>query len=311
MPPAPANPDWLEVTTVVDRDAAETAEDQLLAAGAIAVTLLDAEDAPVLEPAPGETPLWPRLRVTGLFPRDADALRLLATLSGLQPALDWRASALADRAWEREWLRDFRPLRFGARLAVAPGGMEPPPGSVAVRLDPGLAFGTGTHPTTALCLEWLDGLSAPGEGGAAPLAGALVIDYGCGSGILAIAALKLGAAAAIGVDIDPQALQATAANAAANAVASRLETCAPEELDAVLAGRKADILLANILAGPLHSLLPLFASCLAPGGRIALSGILVDQAEALAASAAGWFAMERPALREEWARLAGRKKIED
>jgi ribosomal protein L11 methyltransferase len=143
------------------------------------------------------------------------------------------------------------------------------------------------------------------------LAGALVLDYGCGSGILAIAALRLGAAAAIGVDLDPQALLATAANAAVNGVADQIETCAPEALDVVLAGRKADILLANILAGPLHALLPLFASRLRPGGRIVLSGILVDQAEALAARAAEWFAMERPAAREEWARLSGRRKVED
>lgn len=308
MAPVPARSDWLEVSAVVARDAAEAAEAQLLSAGAIAVTLLDAEDQPVLEPAPGETPLWPRLRITGLFAAEADALRVLAELSALAPGLQWHPAALPDRAWEREWLRDFRPLRFGARLAVVPHGHEAPAGAVVVRLDPGLAFGTGTHPTTALCLEWLD---ARGRAGPAPLAGRLVIDYGCGSGILALAALKLGAAAAIGVDLDPQALQATTANAAANGVGERLETCSPEALETVLAERKADILLANILAGPLQALLPEFAVRLRPGGQLVLSGVLAEQADALAAGAAPWFELEPPTVRAGWARLAGRRKVED
>lgn len=305
---APARSDWLEISTVVPREEAAAAEDQLLAAGAIAVTLLDAEDQPVLEPAPGETPLWPLLRITGLFDAGTDPLRVLAELAQLAPGSHWRPAALPDRAWEREWLRDFRPLRFGPRLAVVPHEHEAPAGAVVVRLDPGLAFGTGTHPTTALCLEWLD---AHAPAGPAPLAGQLVIDYGCGSGILALAALKLGAAAAIGVDLDPQALQATAANAAANQVGGRLATCVPEALEAVLAGRKADILLANILAGPLQALLPEFAARLATGGQLVLSGVLAEQADALAASAAPWFELEPPVGREGWARLAGRRKVED
>lgn len=311
MSPAAANPDWLEVSATLPRERAEAAESDLLAAGAMAVTLRDAEDRPVLEPAPGETPLWPTLRITGLFPGDADPLRVVAELSRLAPGVDWRPCRLAGRAWEREWLRDFGPLRFGRRLAVVPGGQEAPEGSVAVRLDPGLAFGTGTHPTTALCLEWLDGLAPRAAGSGPPLAGALVVDYGCGSGILAIAALKLGARTAVGVDIDPQALLATRDNALANDVADRLVTCAPEDLDVVLHGRKADILLANILAGPLHELLPDFAARLQPGGRLALSGILADQAAALAERAASWFEVEQPAMREEWARLSGRRKVED
>lgn len=304
----PAHSDWLEISAVLAREAADAAEDQLLAAGAIAVTLLDAADQPVLEPAPGETPLWPRLRITGLFAADADPLRVLADLAELAPEVNWQPSALPDRAWEREWLRDFRPLRFGSRLAVVPHGQAAPPGAVVVRLDPGLAFGTGTHPTTALCLEWLDTHAPTGP---APLAGQLVIDYGCGSGILALAALKLGAAAAIGVDLDPQALQATTANAAANGLAGRLETCPPAALETVLAERKGDILLANILAGPLHALLPEFATRLRSGGHLVLSGVLAEQADALAARAAEWFELEPPAVREGWARLAGRRKVED
>lgn len=299
--------DWLELTATVGRALADRAEEGLFAAGALSVTLRDAADAPVLEPALGETPLWPTLDVTGLFPGDADPLAVLAAVHDSVPGAEWRISTLANRAWEREWLRDFKPLRFGHRLAVVPGGMTPPPGTIAVRLDPGLAFGTGTHPTTALCLEWLDGLAAPARDGGAPLRGALVVDYGCGSGILAIAALRLGAAAAIAVDLDAQALLATRANGAANGVADRLQTGAPAELTAMLDGRKADILVANILAGPLQALLPQFATTLRAGGWLALSGILVGQEKALVAAAEPLFGMDAPVMREDWVRLSGRR----
>lgn len=304
-------PDWLEITGIVARDAVERAEQQLLELGALSITLADAANAPVLEPAPGETPLWPRLRVTGLFPAEADPLALLAALQSEMPAAGWRPSLLPGRTWEREWLRDFRPLRFGRRLAVVPTGMAAPAGTVVVRLDPGLAFGTGTHPTTALCLEWLDGLAGPAAGADAPLAGALVLDYGCGSGILGIAALRLGAARVVAVDIDPQAITATRGNAAANGVGDRLLSCLPEELEAVLDGGKADILLANILAGPLHALLPRFAALLKPGARFALSGVLAAQGPALAAAAAAWFRLDPPAGREEWVRISGHARPTD
>jgi ribosomal protein L11 methyltransferase len=306
--PVPAN--WLELSATVPREQADRAEQALFRSGALSVTLRDAADAPVLEPAPGETPLWPTVVVTGLFEAGLDPLEALARAHGEAPWLEWHAAALADRAWEREWLRDFRPMRFGRRLAVVPSGMTPPDGAVTVRLDPGLAFGTGTHPTTALCLEWLDGLAAPVVDGhaPAPLPGALVIDYGCGSGILAIAALRLGAAEAIATDLDPQALQATRANAAANGVGERLVACAPGSLPAVLGARKADILVANILAGPLEALLPVFASSLRRGGRLALSGILAGQAQALAAAAEPWFRLEPPQVRDEWVRLSGQRR---
>jgi ribosomal protein L11 methyltransferase len=300
--------DWLEISAIVRREHADLAEGLLLAAGALSVTLRDAADAPVLEPAPGETPLWPELTVTGLFEGGADPLALLAGLHDRVPGAEWRVASLADRAWEREWLRDFKPQRFGDRLAVVPSGMAAPHGAVVVRLDPGLAFGTGTHPTTALCLEWLDSLGAARGDAAAPLTDALVVDYGCGSGILAIAALRLGAATAIAVDLDPQALIATRANAEANDVAERVTTCAPEDLRAVLAGRKADILVANILAGPLRRLLEEFAATLADDGWIALSGILVGQETPLAVDAEPLFRLEDPAIREDWVRLSGRRK---
>ena len=304
---APVSADWLQVSASVARAAAARAEDLLVAAGALSVTLQDAADDPVLEPAPGETPLWPRLTITGLFGGDADPLAILAVLHDRVPGAEWRIAALADRAWEREWLRDFRPLRFGRRLAVVPTGMTPPADTTVLRLDPGLAFGTGSHPTTALCLEWLDAISTAAGDKPAPLAGAFVLDFGCGSGILAIAALLLGAAAAIAVDLDPQALLATRANAESNGVAARISVCAPGDLPTVLAGRKADILVANILAGPLQTLLPDFAASTAAGGSIALSGILVGQETALSAAAEKWFRLDPPAVRDDWVRLTGQR----
>lgn len=300
--------DWLEVSTTIDSEQAELAEQALLEAGAISLTLQDAADEPVLEPAPGELRLWPKLIITGLFDGGMDALAVLARVHGRVAGAQWRIASLAERAWEREWLRDFRPLRFGRRLAVVPGGMTPPPDTVVLRLDPGLAFGTGTHPTTALCLEWLDGLADPTDDGKPPLAGTLVVDYGCGSGILAIAALLLGAAEVVAVDLDPQALVATRANAQVNGVEDCITSCAPDALPAVLAGRKADILVANILAGPLQHLLPEFAAILAQDGRLALSGILVGQDAALAATADPLFRLDAPATREDWVRLSGRRK---
>lgn len=309
MARTPTPTDWLEVSAAVPRERAEQMEEDLLRAGAMAVTLQDAEDAPVLEPGPGETPLWPRVRLTGLFAGTTDALELLGALHQRAPGAEWHLASLADRPWEREWLRDFKPLRFGRRLAVVPTGWAAPADAVVLRLDPGLAFGTGTHPTTALCLEWLDTLAEPAAEATPPLAGALVIDYGCGSGILAIAALRLGAAAAIAVDRDSQALLATRANAEANGVAERITVCSPEGLAAVLGTAKADILVANILAGPLLELLPRFAACLRQGGQMALSGILADQAPALSAAARPWCRLDAPAVRGEWMRLSGQREM--
>lgn len=304
----PAGIVWLEISAGVPSGAAETAEDALLGAGALAVTLRDAADDPVLEPAPGEMPLWPRVVVTGLFPVAADPLAILAAIHGHPPDADWRVATLAERSWEREWLRDFGPMRFGRRLAVVPSGMTPPDDTIVLHLDPGLAFGTGTHPTTALCLEWLDSLGSGSPAGRPPLAGALVVDYGSGSGILAIAAVLLGAAEAIAVDIDPQALLATRANAAANGVADRVTACEPGALRATLRGRKPGVLVANILAGPLAALLPEFARMLAEGGRMALSGILVGQEAPLVAAAREWFSLDELARLDDWVRLSGYRK---
>lgn len=268
----------------------EPFEEALLAAGATSITLQDAADDPVLEPAPGTTPLWPRVRVSALFDTSIDA-------SALRRAFpDAQLEVLEDRAWEREWLEDFRPMRFGRRLWICPGGQSLPASeqradACVIELDPGLAFGTGTHATTALCLEWLDGAS---------VAGRTIVDYGCGSGVLAIAALELGASQAWAVDIDAQALLATRSNAERNGVAGRLRLGLPAELP-----RTCDIVLANILAEPLLQLAPTFAALLPARGRLVLSGILQNQARAVASRYAAWFHIASEAVRDGWVRLDG------
>lgn len=284
-------------------------EDALLAAGASSITLEDEGDDPVLEPLPGTTPLWPRVRLKALFDGAVDRDELLAILNAelggelAQPLTGVSFETLADRAWEREWLKDFKPMRFGQRLWICPGGQQPDEGqlrdsqpAVLIELDPGLAFGTGTHPTTALCLEWLD---------AAPIAGKRVIDYGCGSGILAIAAARLGASEVLAVDIDPQALLATRDNAERNGVAQLIEARLVEDGADDSRENPADILLANILAGPLDSLAPAFAARVRSGGKLVLSGILRQQAEAVASRYAPWFDIGPVVVRDDWARLDG------
>jgi ribosomal protein L11 methyltransferase len=286
---------------VLDLRAAEVGrfESACLLAGAISVSLSDAEDSPILEPRPGETPLWAKVRLTALFEANHDPHEVAAlvgsAIGGELPT--HRFEALADRAWEREWLKDFRPLRFGRRLWVCPHGVPPPRSAedpVIVWLDPGLAFGTGTHPTTALCLEWLD---------AAPLREREVIDYGCGSGILGIAALKLGARSVLSVDVDPQALTSAADNAQRNQVFDRMRVGTPEQ-----ARESADVLLANILSGPLIELAPRFASLVRPGGALVLSGILESQTAAVTLACAPWFDMGTFATRDSWVCLNGERR---
>lgn len=290
---------WLQLTLEASRHTPEQLEEALLEAGALAVTLQDAGAEPVLEPAPGETPLWSRTRVTGLFDARTGSHTLRESLRqalGSDAVAECRAELLQDRDWVRVWLDDFHPLRFGRRLWVCPTGQIPlDPAAVNLRLDPGLAFGTGTHPTTALCLEWLDG---------ADLQAKTVIDYGCGSGILAIAAVKLGAARAWAVDIDPQALLASRQNALHNGVAERIAPAAPGDLPAVA----ADILLANILAGPLAALAPRFSTLVRPCGRLVLAGILVQQAAAVQAAFQPWFSFATRRQREDWVLLEARRQ---
>ncbi|MBN2886388.1 MAG: 50S ribosomal protein L11 methyltransferase [Chromatiaceae bacterium] len=293
---------WLQLTFDARRELAERLSADLEEAGALSVTLGDAGDEPQLEPGPGETPLWSEIRLTALFGDDAESCALIARLMpelGAVLSAPPRLERLEDQVWERVWLESFRPTRFGQRLWVCPQGQAPEleaqdPAPVIVTLDPGLAFGTGHHPTTALCLEWLDG---------AALDGATVIDYGCGSGILAIAALKLGAARAIAVDHDPQALEATRENARVNGVAERLDIRAPETLAPI----EAEVVLANILAGPLVELSPRLIGLTRPGGALVLSGILNEQVESVRAAYAESLELEPLRSREDWARLSGRR----
>jgi ribosomal protein L11 methyltransferase len=296
---------WLQITLAADRERATLIEAALENIGALAVTLGDAGDEPQLEPPPGATPLWGQLQITALFAPDEASRKeveiLVSSLAG-HLATPPRFERIEDQAWEHTWRDDFAPTRFGERLWVCPRGERPPdeqPDQVIVALDPGLAFGTGHHPTTALCLKWLD---------SADLTGTRLIDYGCGSGILAIAALKLGAAQALAVDHDPQALEATRANATENGVASRLRCLTPCDTLSSAPDEQADYLVANILASPLIELAPRLATCLRPGGALALSGLLLDQVESVAAAYAPWLDLEPPEICEDWVLLTGRRR---
>ncbi len=275
----------------------------LIRHGAQSVTFSDAGDRPVLEPGPGETPLWTHTRITGLFDAGVDLAGLLADLRAsldLEELPEHHLETLADRDWERGWLRDFGPMRFGRRLWICPTGSDAPVSeAVIVRLDPGLAFGTGTHATTAMCLEWLDSLD---------LAGKTLLDYGCGSGVLAIAALKLGCEQAHAMDIDPQAVLATRLNAAENGVQAHLGVSGSAD---GIEGR-FDVVVANILAGPLAELAADITQHLRPGGRLGLSGILSEQADAVREAYSPWFDFDEPEFRSQdgqtWTRLTGSKR---
>ena len=294
MPSDSSRTRWYQLLAEAPAEAVPALEALLEAAGALSVTVQDAGDQPLLEPLPGTTPLWHQVRLAALFPAGAPLADLMQRLEAAG-ARAVHTEPLGERDWVRAWLDDFRPMSFGRRLWVVPSGHEPPdPAAVNLHLDPGLAFGTGTHPTTAMCLRWLD---------AHLPAGAAVLDYGCGSGILAVAAARLGAARVTAVDIDPQALTATRANAAANGVADHVRVLAPE----ALVPEPVEVVLANILAGPLAELAPELAAHLAPGGHLVLSGILAEQAPAVAAAYAPWLALQEWAREKEWVCLAGRR----
>jgi len=298
---------FLELTLRCTEATQPRYENALEDVGALAVTLLDADadtgnEHAILEPGVGETPLWNALVLTALFPAETNALALLAALEAFDAGLDWSNAgfrAVEDEDWERAWLDQFQPMQFGRRTWIVPWNHELPAAAQAsnaavVRLDPGLAFGSGTHPTTALCLRWLDQLAADGE-----LAGRNVLDFGCGSGILALAAIKLGAANATGVDNDPQALLATADNGERNGV--HIAACLPEDEPAAT----YPVVVANILASALDALAERLAARVAPGGRIALSGILHGQEGELLERYAAWFEQLETAQDGDWMRITG------
>jgi len=290
---------WLEAKLTVDKSRAPLIELLFENLGAVAITLGDAGDEPMLEPGPGETPLWQATRITGLFEgdTDVDALR-----SGINRALNTDSSRsltlerLEDRDWERAWMDRFHPMRFGERLWIRPGGREISQKDVVIiDLDPGLAFGTGSHQTTALCLSWLDAHEVRDK---------TVIDFGCGSGVLAIAALKLGAGRAIAVDHDPQAVLATRENAERNRVADRIEILHSDDFQA----RPADLVMANILANILVDLSPQILGLVNPGGQLVMSGILRAQSKSVTRAYAGRIEFEPPETRDDWVLLHGRRK---
>jgi len=293
---------FLELTLRCTEATQPRYENALEYVGALAVTLLDAEadtsnEQAILEPGVGETPLWDTLVLSALFPADSNALLLLAALEAFDPELDWSGGsfrAVEDEDWERAWLDQFQPMDFGSRTWIVPWNHELPDAAQAadaavVRLDPGLAFGSGTHPTTALCLEWLDGQN---------LDNCSVLDFGCGSGILAIAALLLGA---IGVDNDPQALVATADNAERNGEQARMHVYLPQDEPVAT----YPIVVANILASALDALAELLAARVAAGGRIALSGILHGQEGELLQRYAAWFDDLQATQDGDWMRITG------
>lgn len=290
---------WFEIRFQIPRAKLADVENQLEALSALSISLEDAGDQPLLEPAPGETPIWDEVTVVALFDKSSDTDLVNAALSHHLPLEHWQVKTIEDQDWERAWMDQFEPIRFGQHLWICPSWHEPPdPSATNLILDPGLAFGSGTHPTTALCLKWLD---------AHPPKNKRVIDYGCGSGVLAVSALLLGANEVTGVDIDPQALQASRDNAEKNNIPeSDLRLYTPDTVP----DKPADLLLANILSGPLISLAPTLADHIKKEGDIVLSGILDDQVQAVADAYKPWFDIISVSNHDGWACLTGKKRNE-
>jgi len=290
---------WLQLHLHSDPERAEAIEDALLATGAASVTFQDRADQPILEPALGEAPLWQQTRITGLFDAAVDTAGVVRAIDELLPfpLPEHRWEQLEDRDWQREWMRDYQPIHCGEGLWIVPSWLEAPAeADTVLRLDPGLAFGTGTHPTTLLCLQWL---------AKQDLQGVTVIDYGCGSGILGIAALLRGASRLLALDIDPQALTATRENCERNGIAAeRLSLHLPGQLPDI----RAALGLATILAGPLVELAPTRSELTAAGGRLCLAGLLESQASAVAAAYGERFHFDPIEQRDEWVRLTARAR---
>lgn len=291
---------WIQIKFNATDKNAERISDMLMdETGALSVTFLDAKDNPIFEPLPGETRLWGETDIVALYDAEVDTNQVIEQVKAsdmLTANFAYKVEQLEDKDWEREWMDNFHPMQFGERLWVCPSWKEvPDPSAINVMLDPGLAFGTGTHPTTSLCLEWLEKTDLKGK---------TVIDFGCGSGILAIAAIKLGAEKVIGVDIDPQAIIASKDNAERNGVADQLQLFLPQDQPE---GLIADVVVANILAAPLRELSGVIKGLVKNGGEIAMSGVLDTQAEDVANYYKDEFAIDPIAEMQEWCRISGKK----
>ena len=290
---------WHQISVITSEDLAPRLADLFDKLGAVSVTYMDAEDEPVYEPAIGETKIWTNTEVIALYELDTEPTLIKARFNALfkpEQLLNWQDEIVLDQEWERAWMEFYHPMKFAGKLWVCPTGQEQhESGTVCLTLDPGLAFGTGTHPTTALCLEWL---SSHG------LTGKTVIDYGCGSGILAVAAVLLGAKEAHAVDIDPQAITATQSNALKNQVQDKITCYLPEQFTPF----QADVVLANILAKPLIDMAEQICNLLASGSRLVLSGILQEQAEPVLNAYQHHITFNTPVQQEDWIRLEGVKR---
>lgn len=290
---------WIQLKINTQAEHAQQIGDMLSANGAQAVTFVDAKDTPIYEPKLGEVIVWPDTQVVGLYDAEFDMARVVKQLEKskvLGNDFSHKLDQLEDKDWEREWMDNFHPVQFGKKLWICPSWRDvPDPKAVNVMLDPGLAFGTGTHPTTSLCLKWLDSVELENK---------TVVDFGCGSGILGIAALKLGAVHMHGIDIDPQALLASEDNAGRNNVEDKISVYLPKDQPKL----QADLVLANILAAPLRELRPIITDYCKSGGKLVLSGILATQADEINTLYAADFEMEDIAIEGEWARVSGRRR---
>jgi len=291
---------WQQLKIQLESEDCASLEQLLLEHGALSISYLDAEDQPIFQKEPGSTPLWKNTCLLSLFDESANLKGLLNNLRHnclVKNPGELSIEILEDQEWERSWMADFHPMQFGQRLWICPSWQTPPdPNAVNIILDPGLAFGSGTHTTTSLCLRWLE---------QAPLNAAAVVDYGCGSGILAIAAALLGADKVHAVDNDPQAIAATIDNGYRNSIPEGVITaCLPEALQSL----QADILVANILAEPLLDLSAKFSQLIKPGGRIVLSGVLEEQLASLVACYSHWFDLDNPVIEQQWSLLSGTRK---
>ena len=296
---------WLQIHITVEKAQVDYTETLLSSLGAVSVTLDDAENQDLLEPLPGETPLWNKVIVTGIYAQEddeeIDVAALETFIKAQLPEAPLRSEFIEDQEWERTWMDAYEPIQIGEKYWIVPEWMEAPEAdAVNIKLDPGLAFGTGNHASTFLCLQWL---------GKVDLKDKIVIDYGCGSGILGVAALLLGAKKVYATDIDPQAVLATQQNAELNGVLENLYVGLPEEFNQELAGQKADVFVANILAGPLMALAAEFSTLIKSEGEFALAGVIEEQVSDVSSVYSEFFDILDVEKRDEtWCRISGKRQ---